>query len=153
MPGLGVTLVGETKMSKKNIIKPVALAVGVALAGSFAIGSVASANTVDSPFAMSTLSAGYMMSDAEGSCGGDKQAATDDAKAVEASCGGDKEGSMDEKDAEAHCGGDKESSGEGDKDAEAHCGGDKESSGEGEKDAEASCGGDKAAEASCGGAK
>jgi uncharacterized low-complexity protein len=124
-------------MSNKNVIKPVALAVGVALAGSFAFGSVASADTVESPFALSTMSTGYMLGDTEGTCG-------------EGTCGGDKEGSSDgDKDAEAHCGGDKESSGD-DKDAEAHCGGDKGGS---DKDAEASCGGDKDAEASCGGAK
>ena len=92
-------------MSNRKVIKPIALAVGVALAGSFAIGSVANADTVESPFALSTMSAGYMMGDVEGSCG-------------EGSCGGDKEGSSDgDKDAEASCG--------GDKDAEASCGGDK----------------------------
>jgi hypothetical protein len=48
-------------MSQKKVIKPIALAVGAALAGSFAIGSVANADTLDSPFAMSTLTAGYML--------------------------------------------------------------------------------------------
>ena len=70
-------------MSNKNVIKPVALAVGVALAGTFAIGSVANADTVESPFALSTMSTGYMMGDTEGTCG-------------EGTCGGVKEGSSDE---------------------------------------------------------
>jgi len=121
-------------MSEKKIVKPVALAVGAALAGSFALSSgIANADSVESPFAMSTMAVGYMLG-AEGSCGGDKEA--------EASCGGDKEGDAGDKDSEAHCG--------GDKDGEAHCGGDKEGDA-GEKDAEASCGGDKAeAEGACG---
>jgi hypothetical protein len=56
-------------MSDKKVIKPVALAVGAALASTFALGSsIASANTVDSPFAISTLSAGYLLGE-EGSCG------------------------------------------------------------------------------------
>ena len=108
-------------MSNKKVIKPVALAVGAALAGAFAFGSVASADTVESPFALSTMSTGYMMGDTEGTCG-------------EGTCGGDKEGSSDEgKDAEASCGGDKDGSADTDKDAEASCGGDKDSSADGEK--------------------
>ena len=118
-------------MSEKKVAKPVAIAVGAALAGSFALtgGTLANAETVESPFALSTLSAGYMLGDAEGSCGGNKDA--------ESSCGGDKEG-------EASCGGDKEGEAScgGDKDAESSCGGD--------KDAESSCGGDKDAEGACG---
>ena len=108
-------------MSEKKIGKPVALAVGLALAGSFAVTSAASANTGVSPFAMTTLSAGYMLGAGEGKCGGDKGD-----KGEEGSCGGDKG-------EEGSCGGDKE--GEGDRDAEGNCGGD--------KDAEGSCGGDK----------
>ena len=44
-------------MSEKKVAKPVALAVGAALAGSFALtsGTVANAETVESPFALSTL--------------------------------------------------------------------------------------------------
>jgi len=115
-------------MSEKQIAKPVAIAVGAALAGSFAVTGVASADTGASPFAMTTLSAGYMVSTGEGSCGGDKGG--------EGSCGGDKggEGGDHDKDAEGSCG--------GDKDAEGSCGGDK---GE-EKDAEGKCG-----EGKCGG--
>ena len=114
-------------MSKKQVTKPIALAVGIALAGSFAAVEAAQADTGASPFAMTTLSVAYMRGEGEGSCGGDKGG--DEA---EGSCGGDK-------DAEGNCGGDK------DKDAEGSCGGD--------KDAEGSCGGDKDAEGSCGGDK
>jgi hypothetical protein len=113
-------------MSEKKVIKPIALAVGAALAGSFAISGTVNADTGASPFAMSTLSGGYMLANGEGACGGSK--AGD--KEGEAACGGDKEG-------EAACGGDKE--------GEATCGGDKEG--------EATCGGDKEGEATCGGDK
>ena len=112
-------------MSEKKVLKPIALAVGIALAGSFAVIEAAQADTGASPFAMTTLSRAYMLGEGEGSCGGDKGG--DEA---EGSCGGDK-------DAEGSCG--------GDKDAEGSCGGD--------KDAEGSCGGDKDAEGSCGGDK
>jgi len=56
-------------MSEKNVVKPVALAVGAALVGSFAISGTANADTVENPFSMSTLSAGYMLGTGEGSCG------------------------------------------------------------------------------------
>ncbi len=79
-------------MSERKIVKPVALAVGAALASTFAIGSVANGETVDNPFEMSTLVAGYMLGEGEGSCGGDKGD-----KDGEGSCGGDK-------DAEGKCG-------------------------------------------------
>jgi uncharacterized low-complexity protein len=116
---------GEKIMSEKKVVKPVALAVGAALASSFAIGGVANADTIDNPFAMSALSAGYMLAAGEGSCGGDKK--------DEGKCGGDKEG-------EGSCGGDKE--------GEGSCGGDKEGEG---KCGEGSCGGDKKdGEGSCG---
>lgn len=113
-------------MSKKAIARPVAIAVGAALAGSFAVTGIASAETGASPFAMTTLSAGYMLGAQEGTCGGDH--AKDENS--EGSCGGDKG----DKGAEGSCG--------GDKDAEGSCGGD--------KDAEGSCGGDKGGEGSCG---
>ena len=82
-------------MSEKKVVKPVALAVGAALAGSFALSSsIASADTVESPFAMSTLSAGYMLGTGEGSCGGDKEGKDKEGEGAcgEGSCGGDKEG-------------------------------------------------------------
>ena len=114
-------------MSEKKIVKPVALAIGAALASSFAIGGVANADTLDNPFAMSALSAGYMLGAGEGSCGGDKKG--------EGKCGGDKEGEG--KCGEGSCGGDKE--GEG-KCGEGSCGGDKEGEG---KCGEGKCGDDK----------
>ena len=122
-------------MSQKKVVKPVALAVGAALASSFAIGGVANADTVDNPFAMSALGAGYMLGAGEGSCGGDKEG-----KGKEGACGGDKKG-------EGACGGDKEGEGKcgegscGDKKGEGACGGDKKD-GEG-KCGEGSCGSDK----------
>ncbi len=128
-------------MSDRKVVKPIVLAVGAALAGSFAVSSsIASADSAESPFAMSTLSAGYLLGAGEGSCGGDKEGK----EKAEGSCGGDKEGGSDNKDGEGSCGGDKD--GEGscgeDKDAEGSCGED--------KDAEGSCGEDKDAEGSCG---
>ncbi len=102
-------------MSEKKVLKPVALAVGAALASSFALGGFAIADTAENPFAMSALSAGYMLGAGEGTCGGDKDA--------EGSCG-------DDKDAEGSCG--------DDKDAEGSCGDDKDAEG---KCGEGSCGG------------
>jgi uncharacterized low-complexity protein len=140
-------------MIRNKIGKPVALAVGAALAGSFAVTGVANADTGLSPFAMTTLSAGYLLGAGEGNCGGDK-AKGDKA---EGSCGGDKG-------AEGNCGGDKDKDAEGncggDKDAEGNCGGDKEDKDAEGKDAEGKCGegkcgGDKKekdAEGKCGGA-
>ncbi len=121
-------------MSERKIVKPVAMAVGMALAGAFAIGSVASAETVDNPFEISTLTAGYMLGEGEGSCGGDKKD-----KDGEGSCGGDDH----DKDGEGSCGGDdQDKEGESEeKDGEGSCGGDKE-----DKEGEGSCG-----EGSCGG--
>jgi len=124
-------------MSEKKVLKPVVLAVGAALAGSFALSSsIANADTVESPFSMSTLSAGYLLGSGEGSCGGDKEGKDK----TEGSCGGDKEGEGHDKDGEGSCG--------EDKDGEGSCGGDKDGEGsDGEdKDAEGSCG-----EGSCGG--
>ncbi len=125
-------------MSERKVVKPVALAVGAALASAFAIGSVASAESSDNPFEMSTLTAGYMLGEGEGSCGGDKED-----KGGEGSCGGDKEGKGHDKEGEGSCGESKDSEGScgEDKDSEGSCGGDKE-----DKDAEGSCG-----EGSCGG--
>ena len=61
-------------MAQKKVIKPVALAVGAALAGSFAIsGAVNAADTADSPFSISSLKVGYMLDEHEGSCGSDHE--------------------------------------------------------------------------------
>ncbi len=111
-------------MSEKKVVKPVALAVGAALAGSFALAGTASAES-ENPFAMSSLEAGYMLG-AEGGCGGDKE------KGGEGSCG------------EGSCGEDKKEKGGEGSCGEGSCGGDKD----GEKGGEGSCG-----EGSCGGEK
>lgn len=113
-------------MSDKKVTRSVAVAVGTALAGSFAVGSTASADTSASPFAMTNLSSGYMLTLGEGSCGGDKEGKGE----AEGSCG------------EGSCGGAKDGDHKGE--AEGSCGGDKE--GEGKDKAEGSCG-----EGSCGG--
>ena len=126
-------------MSEKKVATPIALAIGIALAGSFAAVEAAQADTGVSPFAMTTLSTAYMLGEAEGSCGGDK--AGGEEKDAEGSCGGDKAGG-EMKDAEGSCGGDK--AGAEEKDAEGSCGGDK--AGAEEKDAEGKCG-----EGKCGG--
>ena len=112
-------------MSDKKIARPVALAVSAALASTFAFGATANADTGASPFAMTSLSSGYMLGLGEGSCGGDKEEDNDkgEGSCGEGSCGGDKD-----KEGEASCGGDKDA---GDKeDSEGSCG-------------EGSCGGDK----------
>jgi uncharacterized low-complexity protein len=121
-------------MADKKVIKPVALAVGAVLAGSFAIsGAVNAANTAESPFSISNLEVGYMLGETEGRCGADK-----DKKKAEGSCGEKgAEGSCGEKDAEGSC---------GEKDAEGSCG---ETGVEGDaedKEGEGKCG-----EGSCGG--
>ncbi len=96
-------------MSEKKIIKPVALAVGAALAGTFAISGAVNAEVLDNPFEMSALSSGYMLGAGEGSCGGD----TDDKKG-EGSCGEKEgEGSCGEKEGEGSCGEKGEKEGEG----------------------------------------
>jgi len=128
-------------MSEKKVIKPVALAIGAALAGTFAISGAVNAESVESPFEMSALSSGYMLGAGEGSCG-------------EGSCGGDTEkkgeGSCGEKEGEGSCG-EKEGEGScGEKEGEGSCG---EKEGEGSC-GEGSCGADtdeKKDEGSCGG--
>ena len=122
-------------MSEKKVVKPVALAVGAALAGTFALSGSVNADSIESPFSMSTLSAGYMLRANEGSCGGGS--------------GGEKEGesSCDEREGEGACG----EGSCGAKEGEGSCGegscGAKEGEGScGEKDAEGACG-----EGSCGG--
>jgi uncharacterized low-complexity protein len=140
-------------MSEKRIIKPVALAVGAALAGTFAISGTVNADSISSPFAISSMSVGYMLGEGEGSCGGDKgEEKEGEGSCGEGSCGGDK---AEEKEGEGSCGGDKEGESD-DKEGEGSCGegscgGDKAD----EKEGEGSCGGDKAeekdGEGSCGG--
>jgi len=128
-------------MSDKKVVKPVALAVGAALASSFALAGAATADA-ENPFAMSSLSTGYMLGAGEGSCGGDKEGKKEgEGSCGEGSCGGDKEGegACGEKEGEGACG-EKEGEGAcGEKEGEGSCGGDKEE-GEG-KCGEGSCGG------------
>ena len=122
-------------MADKKVIKPVALAVGAVLAGSFAIsGAVNAADTAESPFSIASLEAGYMLG--ESGAGDDMK---EEKGEGEGSCGekGEGEGSCGEKgEGEGSCG----EKGEG----EGSCGeaGEKE----GEKDGEGKCG-----EGSCGG--
>lgn len=126
-------------MADKKMIKPVALAVGAALAGSFAIaGAVNAADTAESPFSISSLEVGYMLGEGEGSCGGDKGD-----KKGEGSCGEGKDKKGEGSCGEGSCGESKDKKGEG------SCGEDHEKEGEGscgEKDGEGKCG-----EGSCGG--
>ena len=132
-------------MSEKKIVKPIALAVGAALAGTFALSGTVNADSIDSPFAMSSLSVGYMLGEGEGSCGGDKgEEKVGEGSCGEGSCGGDKEGEGHDKEGEGSCGeaGDKEGEGSC---GEGSCGGDKEGEGHDKEDAEGSCG-----EGSCG---
>jgi uncharacterized low-complexity protein len=133
-------------MSEKKVIKPVALAVGAALASSFAITNVAQADSIDSPFSMTSLSVGYMLGAGEGKCGGDKEGKDGEGSCGEGSCGGDKEGKGGEGSCgEGSCGGDND--GKGGKDGEGSCG---EGSCGGDKGEEGACGGDKGEEGKCG---
>ncbi len=96
-------------MSDRKAVKPVALAVGAALAGTFALSGMAAADTVDNPFEVDSLSAGYMLGESEGSCGGDKSGKGD----AEGSCGEGSCGSDSEKEGEGSCGEADEKEGEG----------------------------------------
>ena len=124
-------------MSERKLAKPVALAVGTALAGTFAMTGLANADTGASPFAMTTLSSGFLLGAGEGNCGGDKGDKDAEGECGEGKCGGDK-------DAEGECG---EGKCGADKDAEGKCG---EGKCGGDKDAEGSCGEEKDAEGKCG---
>ena len=96
-------------MSEKKIVKPLALAVGAALAGTFAISGTVNADVVDSPFEISSMSVGYMLGEGEGSCGGDKG----DEKEGEGSCGEGSCGESHDKEGEGSCGEDKKEGAEG----------------------------------------
>lgn len=126
-------------MSEKKVVKPVALAVGAALASSFAISGVATADSLENPFQMAPLAAGYMLGEGEGSCGGEKEG---EGSCGEGSCGEGSCGEGDEKEGEGSCG--EGSCGESDeKEGEGSCG--EGSCGE-KEDGEGACG-----EGSCGG--
>jgi uncharacterized low-complexity protein len=132
-------------MSEKKMIKPVAIAVGAAIAGTFAISGAVNADTAENPFSMSTMNAGYMLGTGEGSHDGEKKG--------EGSCG---EGSCGEKEGEGSCGeGSCGESHDGDKKGEGSCGeGSCGESHDGDKKGEGSCGegscGEKEGEGSCG---
>ena len=97
-------------MKKMHMKKPVALAIGAAMASSMAFASVAQA----APFATTDLAQGYAQFMGEGSCGGEKGK---EGKCGEGKCGTDKKGAEGEKQpAEGKCG-------EG-KCGEGKCGGD-----------------------------
>jgi uncharacterized low-complexity protein len=119
-------------MSEKKIVKPVALAVGAALAGSFAIAGTVNAaqDTAESPFQISSLEIGYMIGGHEGSCGEGSCGEKDDKKG-EGSCGEGSCGEGHDKKGEGSCG-------------EGSCGGEK---GDEDKEGEGKCG-----EGSCGSA-
>ncbi len=111
-------------MSNKSL-KPIAVAVGAALATSIGMANIANADA--NPFAMSELSQGYMAADlkatgegkcGEGKCGGDKG---EEGKCGEGKCGGDK--GEEGKCGEGKCGGDKGDKGEEGKCGEGKCGG------------------------------
>jgi uncharacterized low-complexity protein len=132
-------------MSDKKVATPIALAVGIALAGSFAAVEAAQTDAGASPFAMNTLSMAYMLGEGEGSCGGNKEDQAE-GKGEEGSCGGNKEDDSGKaEEAEGSCGGDKAGEAE-DKGEEGSCGGDKageaEDKGEEGKCGEGKCGGD-----------
>jgi len=98
---------------KTTLKKPVALAIGAAIASTLAVTSVAQAKA----FSATDLGQGYVQFAPEGSCGGDKGK---EGKCGEGKCGADmKEG---EKGAEGKCGADMK---EGEKGAEGKCGADK----------------------------
>jgi len=111
----------------KTTIKPVAAAVGVALAGSLAVANVASAS--DNPFGAKPLSQGYL------------HVAEADKAQTETKSAGEKMGTETKKAAEGKCGA------AGKAAAEGKCGG-------AMKAGEGKCGGEKKpAEGKCGGAK
>jgi uncharacterized low-complexity protein len=105
-------------MSKKEMNKPLAAAIGAALAGTLSAGSALAA---ENPFGLQPLESGYMQLAAahmEGKCGGEKSES--EGKCGEGKCGGEKSAS------EGKCGGEKSES-EG-KCGEGKCGGEKSAS-------------------------
>ena len=85
-------------MNKKQSMKPVAAAIGAAIAGTLSIGSALAA---ENPFGLQPLDSGYMQvasSHMEGKCGGDKAKSE-----MEGKCGGEKAKS----EMEGKCGGEK----------------------------------------------
>ena len=107
-------------MSKKTVLKPVAVALGAAFVTSLAGTSIA--NAAENPFGMTELSSGYMVAEGdmkEGKCGGAKK------ETKEGKCG---EGKMDKSkmDKEGKCGeGKMDKSKKEGKCGEGKCGGSK----------------------------
>ena len=124
-------------MSDKKVVKPVALAVGAALAGSFALTGVVAAKSADSPFAMSSLESGYMLG--LDSTTGDKKDKGGEGSCGEGSCGHSKDKGSEGSCGEGSCGHSKDKGSEGSC-GEGSCGHSKD------KGSEGSCG-----EGSCGG--
>jgi uncharacterized low-complexity protein len=113
-------------MSEKKIAKPVALAVGAALASTFAIsGTVNAADTAESPFQISSLEIGYMLSEHEGKCGegscGEKKDKKGEGSCGEGSCGESHDKKGEGACGEGSCGGDKGDK-DKDKEGEGKCG-------------------------------
>ncbi len=97
----------------KTLKKPVALAIGAAMASSLAVANVAQA----APFAATDLAQGYAQFMGEHSCGGEKGK---EGKCGEGKCGGEK--GKEGKCGEGKCGGEKGKEG---KCGEGKCGGEK----------------------------
>ncbi|MDP5031482.1 MAG: hypothetical protein NWQ54_08075 [Paraglaciecola sp.] len=145
-----------------NQIKKTAIASTI---GAVVIGSLASVSLQANanPFEMQSLESGYMLSLAEGSCGGDKAAKVKDkeGKCGEGKCGGDKAKAMakdmkEGKCGEGKCGGDKAKAMAKDmkegKCGEGKCGGDKAKAKVQDKmKKEGKCGEGKCGEGKCGG--
>ena len=85
-------------MSKKNVLKPVAAALGTGFVVSLVASPIAQAS--ENPFSMNELSSGYMMADAEGKCG-DKGEMKDES---EGKCGDKEDTSAEGKCGEGKCG-------------------------------------------------
>ena len=79
-------------MSKKTVLKPVAVALGAAFVTSLAGTSIA--NAAENPFGMTELSSGYMVAEGdmkEGKCGeGKMDKSKKEGKCGEGKCGGSK---------------------------------------------------------------
>lgn len=100
-------------MVEKSKLKPIASAVGLTLAATLASGSVASAD--QNPFAVSEMSSGYMVADAEGNCGAANAKTEDEGKGAD-----DNTDNTDKADKEGKCGDDK--AGDEGKCGEGKCG-------------------------------
>ena len=99
-------------MSKKEMNKPLAAAIGAALAGTLSAGSALAA---ENPFGLQPLDSGYMQlasSHMEGKCGEGKSE-TSEGKCGEGKCGEGKSETSEGKCGEGKCGGEKSKS-EGD---------------------------------------